>query len=154
MRILLLLLSLTSLLMSQQYTFLVNKYNKAIELESKIISNIAHLSINKKDDIKIYIPEITSVESEIYSKLFVLSKNCEDADFVYIKKDFDVITKCKNSKAIFFTNNYRKLLNNNIFVGAFFWSKSRPNIVFIKNRLMTKDISLPNSYQKFIEDFN
>ncbi|RXK01168.1 hypothetical protein CRU98_01590 [Arcobacter sp. CECT 8986] len=154
MRILLLLLSLTSLLMSQQYTFLVNKYNKAIELESKIISNIAHLSINKKDDIKIYIPEITSVESEIYSKLFVLSKNCQDADFVYIKKDFDVITKCKNSKAIFFTNNYRKLLNNNIFVGAFFWSKSRPNIVFIKNRLMTKDISLPNSYQKFIEDFN
>ncbi|AXX92760.1 hypothetical protein CPU12_02715 [Malaciobacter molluscorum LMG 25693] len=154
MKILLLILSLTSLLMSQQYTFLVNKYNKAIELEAKIISTIAHLSINKKEDIKLYIPEISSVESEIYSKLFVLSKSCEDADFVYIKKDFDEITKCKNRKAIFFTNNYKKLLNNNIFIGAFFWSKSRPNIVFIKNRLMTKHILLPNTYQKFIEDFN
>ncbi|RXJ83504.1 hypothetical protein [Arcobacter sp. CECT 8985] len=153
MKTLLLLISLTSLLMSQQYTFLVDKYNKAIDLESQIISKIAHLSI-KKDDIKLYIPKATKIEKKIYSKHFTLVNNCKKADFVYVKKDFDFSSKCKHSKALFFTNNYRKLLSDKSFIGAFFWSKSRPNIVFIKNRLGNKKIKLPNSYNKFVEDFN
>lgn len=146
------LITLITFLNAEQYTFLLNKYDKEIELEAKIISNIAIASI--KNDIKLFIPEISISEKEIYSKFFILSNSCDDANFVFIKKSIDINSLCKeDTNKIFFTNNYQKLLNDNKYLGAFFWNKSRPNITFIKNRLEKQKIELPNSYAKFVEDF-
>ncbi|AXH15384.1 hypothetical protein [Malaciobacter mytili] len=152
MKVLVLLFILISSVLSSQYTFLVNKYNKEIELEAKIIFNIASL-ISKNEEIKLYIPNISEDEKSIYSKFFKLSETCESSDFVFIKKVNKSFVPCKGKNKYFFTNNYKKLLNNEEFFGAFFWTKSRPNIVFIKNRLESRKISLPKNYQKFIEDF-
>jgi hypothetical protein len=60
---------LISFLNADQYTFLLNKYDKELELEAKIISNIATASI--KGEIKLFIPEISSIENEVYSKFFI-----------------------------------------------------------------------------------
>lgn len=136
------------------YTFLVNKYNKEIELEAKIMSNIVH-DMNLSPKPSIFIPNISQVERNIYAELFTISDNCNDANFIFIKSDkieeFQECEKLKNK--IFFTNNYDLLLKNNHFIGAFFWSKSRPNIVFVKNRLVSNNIKLPENYDKFIEEF-
>ena len=146
------LITLISFLNAEQYTFLLNKYDKELELEAKIISNIATASI--KNDIKLFIPEISIAEKEIYSKFFILTHSCNDANFVFIKKSIDINSLCKeDTNKIFFTNNYQKLLNDNKYLGAFFWNKSRPNITFIKNRLEKQKIELPNDYDKFVEDF-
>lgn len=146
------LITLISFLNAEQYTFLLNKYDKELELEAKIISNIATASI--KNDIKLFIPEISISEKEIYSKFFILSNSCDDANFIFVKKSIDINSLCKeDTNKIFFTNNYQKLLNDNKYLGAFFWNKSRPNITFIKNRLEKQKIELSNDYAKFVEDF-
>ena len=151
MKILILILSFLSFAYSEQYTFLVNKYDKEVELEAKIISNIANASI--QDEIKLFIPKITDSEKRIYSKFFTLSNTCEDSNFIFIKRPIDIDILCQSQDKIFFTNNYQRLLDKKKFFGAFFWSKSRPNIVFIKDRLEENNINLPNSYSQFIEEF-
>lgn len=153
MKSIIFLITLISFLNADQYTFLVNKSDKELELEAKIISNIATAAI--KNEIKLYIPEISNVEKEVYSKFFNLSDSCENANFIYIKKSIDTNSLCKSTQneKIFFTNNYEKLLNDNRYLGAFFWNKSRPNITFIKTRLEKQKVELPNDYDKFVEDF-
>ena len=109
MKSIIFLITLISFLNAEQYTFLVNKYDKELELEAKIISNIATASI--KSEIKLYIPEISNAEKEVYSKFFNLSDSCENANFIYIKKSIDTNSLCKSTQneKIFFTNNYEKL---------------------------------------------
>ena len=152
MKFIIFLLIISSFLNAEQYTFLVNKYDKEVELEAKIISNIATSSI--KENIKLYIPEISNMEKDVYSKVFTLTDSCDDANFIFIKRNVDINSLCKNeNKKLFFTNNYEKLLEDNRYLGAFFWNKSRPNITFIKSRLEKQKIELPNDYDKFVEDF-
>lgn len=136
----------------ENYTFLVKEYNKEIELESKIISSIAENLIHKKDKISLFIPEISDIEKTIYSSSFNIVNSCNDADFIYLRNNSDS-QLCNINNKIFFTNNYDSLLKNDKFIGAFFWSKSRPNIVFVKNRLDKNKIQLPEIYEKFVEEF-
>ena len=151
MKYIIFLISFISFSYSEQYTFLVNNKDKELELEAKIISNIATSSI--KNEIKLYIPEISNIEKEIYSKFFILSDDCLNANFIFVKRNVDINLLCKNENKIFFTNNYEKLLKDDKYLGAFFWNKSRPNITFIKNKLKEQKITLPDSYSNFIEDF-
>ncbi|WP_428023794.1 hypothetical protein [Arcobacter sp.] len=153
MKIFILLITIISFgISSHQYTFLVNEYDKEINLEAKIISNIAKNSI--KDEIKLFIPNISLIEKKVYSKYFTLTEKCEDSNFIFVKKSADNEKLCSISNKLFFTNNYKKLLSDKKFFGAFFWNKSRPNIVFIKARLNKKHINLPKDFEQFIEDFD
>ncbi|MCW8838746.1 MAG: hypothetical protein OQK11_08605 [Thiovulaceae bacterium] len=149
MRTLLILLLLFSFSHSKQYIFMINKYDKEIELEAKIISKIATASLD--NEIKIYIPNISKQEEEIYSKYFHLSKDCKYANFIFDKKG-SIENNCESSGKLFFTNNYKRLVSDNKYFGAFFWNKSRPNIVFIKQRLENNNINLSKEYEQFIED--
>lgn len=151
MKFIIFLITLITILNAEQYTFLLNKYDKELELEAKIISNIANASIH--NEVKLYIPEISNMEKVVYSKFFILKNNCEDANFVFIKRNIDLKSFCKNENKLFFTNNYEKLLNDNRYLGAFFWNKSRPNITFIKSRLEKQKIKLSDDYDKFVENF-
>ena len=139
---------------SENYTFLVKEYNKEIELEAKIISNIVQNLKLGNDKIFLYIPEISETEKNIYSGFFNIANTCSEADFVFVKNEKTSNHLCSSgNKKIFFTNDYGTLLKNKQFIGAFFWSKSRPNIVFVKDRLIENNIVLPEIYNKFIEEF-
>jgi DNA-binding Lrp family transcriptional regulator len=146
------LITLFSFAFSNQYTFLVNKYDKEIELEAKIVSNIAKSSIKNK--IKLFIPKISDLEKKVYSKYFTLSETCEDSNFIFINKTIGEKQLCNTTNKLFLTNNYKKLIADKKYFGAFFWSKSRPNIVFISKRLKKMNIKLPKNYNQFIEYFN
>lgn len=143
---------LTSFSFANQYTFLVDKYDKETELEAKIIYKIAKATT--KDDLKLYIPQITKSEKYIYSKIFKIVNDCTNANFIYVKNNYKIDYLCDNNvnKKIFFTNNYRRLLKDDRYLGAFFWNKSRPNITFIKDRLSKNNIKLSFEFKKFIED--
>ncbi|WP_024955651.1 hypothetical protein [Sulfurospirillum arcachonense] len=146
------LITLVSFSYANQYTFLLDKYDKEIELEAKIIAKIATASISKQ--IKLFIPQISPMEKKVYSKFFTLAKNCQTSNFVFMNKTIDNEELCVKTNKLFFTNNYKKLLADNRYYGAFFWYKSRPNIVFVKNRLKTKGIELPQEYNQYIEDLD
>lgn len=135
---------------ADSYTFLMDDYNEELELESKILSSIAKASL--KDEVVIYIPNVSIKDKRVYRKYFTLSKTCNNANFVFVKNSKNIKSLCTNTKQIFFTNNYKRLLEDKRYYGAFFWNKSRPNIVFIKNRLKDKLITLPKNYLQFVED--
>ncbi|ATB68650.1 hypothetical protein SJPD1_0528 [Sulfurospirillum diekertiae] len=149
MKRLILLLTFFGLLSAENYTFLVQPYSKEIELEAKIISEIATSSLH--EEIKLFIPNMSEMERKVYSQYFTLTQKCETSNFVFVNKTVERETLCDNTKRLFFTNNYRKLLSDDKYYGALFWNKSRPNIVFIKNRLDKKAIVLPQTFNQFIE---
>jgi len=151
MRTLLLLLLIINL-HADNYTYLVDKYDKDVDLEAKIINKIAK-DILKESLISLYIPNMNSLDKKVYSTKFNLVENCQEASFVFVKYK-DNLNECKTLKNKYlFTNNYKALIKNSRYLGAFFWSKSRPNIVFIKDRLTAKKLTLPKEYNQFIEDF-
>lgn len=140
-------------LYAQNYTYLIDEYDKVIDLEAKIVSKIAK-DITKEQRINLYIPDIKNIDKKVYASKFNIVNDCNSANFIFIKYGEDKL-KCGNiDNKYFFTNNYKKLLHNKKFLGAFFWSKSRPNIVFIKDRLSQKDVKLSNEYNKFVEDYD
>jgi len=140
-------------LYGQNYTYLIDEYDKVIDLEAKIITKIAK-DITKNEKINLYIPDIRQIDEKVYSTKLNIVNSCKKADFIFVKYD-DKNLKCKNiNNKYFFTNNYKKLLNNKKYLGAFFWSKSRPNIVLIKGRLVKNNINLKKEYNKFVEDYN
>lgn len=151
MKIRIILLTLFSFLQAENYTFLVQPYHKEIELEAKIISEIATSSLH--EEIKLFIPNISEAEKKVYSQYFTLSPQCETSNFVFVNKAVENETLCDHTKRLFFTNNYRKLLSDDKYYGALFWNKSRPNIVFSKNRLEKRAIVLPATFNQFIEGF-
>jgi hypothetical protein len=151
MKLVIFLLILISNVYSSSYMFLTQKYDTNIELEAKIILNIAKASIS--DNIKLYIPNISNEEKEIYSSSFTLVNNCNDANFIFVKHGNNTDSSCtSNINKLFITNDYKKLLKDNKYAGAFYWNKSRPNITFIKNRLEYQNINLNTDYEIFVED--
>lgn len=151
MKAIIILLALFSFSYSNQYVFLLDKNYKEIELEAKIIAKIATASL--KERAKIYIPNISKQEQKIYSKYFNLVLDCKSANFIFDKKG-RLDPQCKNVKKLFFTSNYKRLILNDKYYGAFFWNKSRPNIVFVKQRLKNSNIVLSDEYAQYIEELN
>lgn len=151
MRVFILLFTFLSVSFAENYTFLVQPYSKEVELEAKIIAEIATSSLH--EEIKLFIPNISEMEKKVYSKYFTLSPQCETSNFVFVNKTVENGALCDNTKRLFFTNNYRKLLSDDKYFGALFWNKSRPNIVFSKMRLEKRAIVLPSTFNQFIEGF-
>ncbi len=83
-------------------------------------------------------------------------------------KQLNVVTTCKNAKVLILSSeknipkhciskpilvlDYDLLEKHSNAVSAFFWQKGRPNIVFIKKRLQHFSISLPPTYEKYVEE--
>lgn len=76
-------------------------------------------------------------------------KNCEEADIVILHSVDALSSKCMDK--LIFTNYYKTYINNEGIVGAFFWQKGRPNIVFRREVLKDKEIILSASFNKYIE---
>jgi hypothetical protein len=72
--------------------------------------------------------------------------NCENADFMIIGKDTEEINH--NKPAIVFDENLIKKVENA--VGALYWKKGRPQLIFIKNRLDKYKIQLPSEYKGYL----
>ncbi|AFL67779.1 hypothetical protein [Sulfurospirillum barnesii] len=151
MKALYLSLIIVHLCYAEHYTFLVQPYSKEVELEAKIIYEIASASL--EENITLFIPNISSMEEKVYTNYFTLTQECEKANFIFINKAEEMPPCPSTKKRLFFTNNYRKLLSNKHFFGALFWNKSRPNIVFSQKRLEEKAITLPQNFHQFIESF-
>ena len=140
------------LIYANSYTYLLQEYEKETELESKIVLRIARDILDTKP-VQLYIPKMKPLDDRVYSKEVKVVKNCKDANFIFVK--YTEVSQCsKNKKLLILTNNYKQLLSNSDFIGAFFWSKSRPNIVLVKQRLKKRGIDLPKEYNRYIEDLD
>lgn len=57
-----------------------------------------------------------------------------------------------SGKHILFATDYALLNKDERFIGAFFWQKGRPNLLFLRDRLNKADLSLGREFDKYIED--
>ena len=83
----------------------------------------------------------------LVSDHFNLVDNCSDAEIVIMTQS-DLSKECQ-SKIVFGTR-YRHLKQPYV-IGAFFWQKGRPNIVFLGEKLEEKHITLDPSLEQFVE---
>ena len=104
-------------------------------------------NITKKSNAKIYIH--TKVASlHIYPGKLQVLKECNKADVVILSTTSNIPKECQEK--ILFGTRYSHLKNPNV-IGAFFWQKGRPNILFYQERLKKKNIKLDSSFDKYIE---
>jgi hypothetical protein len=115
------------------------------ELEVKIIEKISSDMLGK-DRIRVYLVGYPQERIIRYGKKLIIATNCISADIVIVKEKMEISCKGK----IILTTNYYLLLEYPDAVGAFYWKKGRPHIVFLKERLKKKGITLPYEYEKFI----
>ena len=129
----------------------IEKLPEEIQLEVKILEKIS-VDISKKDKVNVFVLGYNPKYLKRYSKVFKVVQECSVADIIIAKENDDnVLSQCpKNIPGI--ALNYVLLKEDEIFIGALFWYKGRPNLVFIKSRLEKFHIRLPKSYSKFIEE--
>ena len=91
----------------------------------------------------------SSIEAlNLASNSYLLVNNCKNADIIVITKR---IPKGDCQAKILFGTRYRHLKEPNV-VGAFFWQKGRPNILFKGEVLSRYNITLPHAFEPYIEE--
>jgi len=117
------------------------------KLQAQILTAIAHTLVHKKN-VNIYMDDsaFDGAKKYIKSLKFV---SCDKADIVFISKDGDMDKKCKTT--LIFSTSYYLYEHSPMIVGAFFWQKGRPNIIFRRKRLDMLGIILPPSFRKYLE---
>ena len=84
---------------------------------------------------------------ELTTDKFTRTNVCKEADIVIVTKN-TIDARCL--KKIILGTRYRHLKKPYV-LGAFFWQKGRPNIVFKRRNLIKKRVNLPKSLQEFVE---
>jgi len=116
------------------------------ELAIQIYNSIA-FECTKKTDPKIYLHGDLGALYE--TNKINRTYECSDADFVIVST-LDMLPQSCDGK-LTFTNKYRLFMKEDRIIGAFFWQKGRPNIIFGKKRLERENITLSADFQKYIE---
>ena len=118
-----------------------------LELESSIFNTIIQ-AITSKSNPKVYIhTEVESLEKN--PKNLQIIQLCKDSDIVVLSTLKNIPQACDGK--IFFGTRYGHLKNPDV-IGAFFWQKGRPNILFYKSRLNMYGIKLDENFGKYIEN--
>ncbi len=122
------------------------------ELEVRIIEKIFK-DLTKRESVRIYIlgdgKEEVKDKIEKYSEFLKIADVCSKADIVLLTGKARMPRACKDK--ISFALGRDLLFKLDSCVGAFYWKKGRPNILFLKERLRERMIKLPPEYGKYIE---
>jgi len=128
--------------------FLITSIYASDDKKASGIFNLIIKEVTKKEDPTVYIH--TSISSlQKYPGNIKIVKKCEKADLVILSTTKNIPKECADK--ILFGTRYSHLKNFNV-IGAFFWQKGRPNILFYKKRLEKQNIKLNSSFDKYIEN--
>lgn len=120
-------------------------FSDELSIEKSIYESI-FTSLSKSENISVY--SDSSIESlALETDKFSIVDNCKDATIVVMTKS-ELALECQDK--IVFATRYRHLKQAYV-VGAFFWQKGRPNIVFLQERIDEKGIVLSPSLEQFVE---
>lgn len=119
------------------------------EMAVKVLEKVfANLEIG--ETIKIYSND-KGIESEFAKrKQFAIAPRCENASLLVLTDEVELDKSCK-SKATF-VMSYELLRKNKQSFGAFFWKKGRPNIILLKPRMQSQNISSSSALEGFVEE--
>ncbi|MEA3370477.1 MAG: hypothetical protein U9Q40_03990 [Campylobacterota bacterium] len=127
--------------------FIITTLCASDDKKASTIFNLIAKNITKKTAPNIYLHKYNKSIKKYPGNLNIVTK-CEEADLVILSTTKDIPQEC--SKKILFGTRYSHLKNSNV-LGAFFWQKGRPNILFYQERLKREKIKLSPSFDKYIE---
>ena len=112
------------------------------------IFNLLVKEITKKASPNVYLFKGNSSIEEYPGSLNIVTE-CNKADLIILSTTRNIPKGCLEK--ILFGTRYSHLKNSNV-VGAFFWQKGRPNILFYKKRLEKNNLKLDSSFNRYIEN--
>ncbi len=112
------------------------------------ILNLIAKDITEKPYPNVYLHTHNS-SLKLYPGNIKIVKDCKEADLVILSTINEIPKECLVK--LLFGTRYSHLKNQNV-IGAFFWQKGRPNILFYQKRLNRNFIKLDSSFDKYIED--
>ncbi|MEA2050224.1 MAG: hypothetical protein U9O56_05800 [Campylobacterota bacterium] len=107
-------------------------------IENKVIKNIKIEDEQYKDVLNL-------------SDKFNIVSNIKSCDILVFDKSKD-LNNLNLTNKILFATSYNAFRNRKDAIGAFYWFKGRPQIIFLDHRLKEKNISLKPYLQKYITD--
>jgi len=124
-----------------------------ILLVSSLFSNTYETRLYEKiipDIFQKHVVVYTDVESREFfnnKNLFSITNDCLKADIIVGKK-FTIITKECMEKP-FFTTSYRAYRKYKNSIGAFYWSKGRPQLIFSLDKIDEFNLILPENLKRY-----
>lgn len=118
------------------------------EYATKIIKNL--VEVIDKSNTSVWIDDDSDVTGLLELKQLNVVKTCKNAKVLILSSDKSIPKHCISKPVLVL--DYDLLEKHNNAVSAFFWQKGRPNIVFLKKRLQHFSISLPSTYDKYVEE--
>ncbi len=112
--------------------------------ESKIIKLIFNSLYD--NNITIYTTNKDKIQT-LKEAGFLVASTCSKANIVYASKK---PKECEDKPL--FTDNYHTFIEEKDAIGAFYWKKGRPNILFLKPRLDKFGLKVPTKLKKYVMD--
>ena len=116
-----------------------------IETSSKIYDKLFY-AIFKKENIKVYVNDNEYKKMILSSEYLKLTDKIEDSEIVIITKKEEI--KEIKDKIAFGTEKDFLEIDANI-IGAFYWKKGVPEIIFIKKKLEKNNLQLLEGFEKY-----
>ena len=76
-------------------------------------------------------------------------ENINDAKLIVVAKK---VPQNFSKNAVIITTEYALLEKDERIIGAFFWQKGRPNLLFLRGRMQKANVALGHEFDKYIED--
>jgi len=122
-------------------------FANSIQLENKIFCTILQALFPNKSVIKVYTnyPNIKKLSTQS-EKIRLVSK--KDADIIIL----DYGEKLQTDKPVFVRKYSLLKRYKSSAIGGFYWQKGRPNIIFLRPNLQKHNLSLPETFNDYIEE--
>ena len=122
-------------------------FSSEITTASKIMEKISSALI-QKNEISVFAKDSRNIEIVQFSNKLKNVLSCEESDMILTK--IKINSLC-NDKVLVFATNYLAFMKSPNAIGAFFYQKGRPNIIFREENLKKHNIILPKEFEKYIE---
>lgn len=126
----------------------ISLFSTEVDVRTKIIDKISKALV-KKELITIMVTDKKNKEIIQNSKCLVNSTKCENVDIIIVS-NIKNLPLCSDNVLVFATN-YLTFKSLPKAIGAFFYQKGRPNIIFRKNNLKKYGITLDKEFDRYIE---
>ena len=129
--------------------FNISIFASLVETQKDIYKTILYAIFPQKNTIKIWVDDKKLANLLNHMKRVKIIDEYNKADILILKNRDDIDPKDKR----IFVDGYRMFKKyKNVALGGFYWQKGRPNVILLKKNLNRFAITLPKSFETFIED--
>lgn len=120
-----------------------------IDIATQIIDKTLNSLFPNKTSVKTWADTTYHKEVIKHSENMQLANSEKEAEFYLIEKK---LPKTIKKNVLIFTTNIDLFYDNDQVIGAFYWQKGRPNLIFLRERLKKYNIKLSSEFENYIED--